>query len=144
MLEKGISEGMSGNAIQRVLIEAGMGYTRQDMQADIRRITGRRLYEEPIGRLSPTSFVPVHMVEELPYNMTTNYWYRVKAVYLDPETGAKAERYFIRGSDDWLKPSQAIEELIDNVPIAGYEGAMELQDVSAIGVSHKSGAAYSR
>jgi len=126
------------------LREAGLGYRTKDVYADIRRVTGRRLNEEPIGRLGPSSFVPVHMVEELPYNMTTNYWYRIKAEYLDPATGETTRRDFIWGSDDWLSKQQSTEELEDNVPIAGYEAAMQLQSVGLIGVSHKSGSAYSR
>ncbi|MFZ1061807.1 MAG: hypothetical protein WAP47_21745, partial [Candidatus Rokuibacteriota bacterium] len=124
LVEKGASLGMSLSAIQETLQEAGLGYKRTDIAADLRRIEGRRLYEEPISRLKPTSFVPVHMVEELPYNMSTNYWYRAKAVYTDPSTGEETERHFIWGSDDWLRGQAAIDELMDNVPVADYEANM--------------------
>jgi len=144
LVEKGVSLGMSSRAIQETLQEAGLGYRWQDMLADVRRITGRRLYEEPISRLPPASFVPVHMVEELPYNMTTNYWYRAKAVWTDPSTGKETERHFIWGSDDWLRPEDAIEELMDNVPVADYESNLQLGAVTMIGVSHKAGSAYHR
>lgn len=144
MVEKGVSLGMTLSSIQETLQEAGLGYRRADIAADIRRIEGRRLYEDPISRLRPESFVPVHMVEELPYNMTTNYWYRAKAVWTDPSTGQETERHFIWGSDDWLRPQDAIGELEDNVPVADYEAAMQLTSVTLIGVSHKQGAAYRR
>jgi len=144
MVEKAVSLGMTGSAIVDSLREAGLGYRTQDIYADVRRVSGRRLYEEPISRLLPTSFVPVHMVEELPYNMTTNYWYRVRATYLDPSTGQETERHFIHGTDDWLSKQQVTEELEADVPISGYEAAMMLTSLDVIGVSHKSGAAYSR
>jgi len=144
MVEKGVSLGMSLSAIQDTLQEAGLGYKRTDIAADLRRIEGRRLYEEPISRLKPTSFVPVHMVEELPYNMATNYWYRAKAVYVDATTGEETERYFIRGSDNWLSKEQALTELEQNVPIADYEADKFMTKVELMGLSHMAGASYHR
>lgn len=84
------------------------------------------------------------MVEELPYNMQTSYWYRLKATFTDPETGSVTLKDFILGSDDWLAKGDAASQLLDYVPVADYGEGFALTSLDLIGVSHKQGAAYRR
>ena len=141
----GVALGWSGAETISFLREVGLGYRRQDVYEDIRRITERTKWECQVTRLDPTSTVPRSWMSEEPeelWHVGVPYKAQGYAAFWSEEEQGFVTKYVSIGVPREMTVDEVYAYVLEEVPWQVYEGKMDVTDFEMIGMSHLKGAGY--
>lgn len=123
-IERGIALKLSGNAINRALIDSGIGIQRQNLLDYIRWVKGEEPKKAAIRSLRRDLKPNADRIREAITRIRRNYSYKVEYSGLNPQSGEYETRWINIATDMRLSPMQAesiaedtIEADRDNYPI---------------------------
>lgn len=115
-ISKGLSQNLTGNAIQKALQDAGLGVRRQDLQSRIRELQNVP-QRASVLRFVPNSKMPsaAQFTEGGNY-MKNNYLYHVRIDAVDNNTGENLTWYQMISSNSLITPGEAKSTAIERLP----------------------------
>lgn len=110
MIERGVREGISRNALQTLLSEAGIGVRRTDLLSAYSAIANQVVQTDALLALRTNLIPPVFRIPEAITRIRRQFSYKVVVTAIDRQSGETVERH-VTVSTDRLLPFTEAENL---------------------------------
>ena len=114
IIVRGVAEGLSGNAIQRVLTAAGMGTRRKPLQNLISRVRGVKQQTSRLKFIPRNKIPNVAQLPEALHKLRQNFSFTVRVRGTQLDTGLALDQHVTIASDVPLSRSR-LEQMAEDV-----------------------------
>jgi len=142
IIKRLVPQGFGSNYILRAIVNSGASYRRQDMQADVRQISGLHKYEKAVRNVGSNEVIPKGYMIETDLKQPVKYWVTGKTNYYIPETDSyitKTESFY---TDDLAKKGDWEKIFGDSYDSRYPEADREFVNFNVTSIQHNNGFSY--
>lgn len=135
-------EGMSGNAVQKIMSDYGIGKRRETVQAVRRKVLDMMKKEELWLKASPEKLPTKGYFNEADYSAPFQYWIHYNVTGIDIESGDEKTFTLSAFADSIDTPAEWSDYILSQLNPDYYQNIMGFKNVVIRSVDHKAGQPY--